>query len=212
MRLLKNTGFGPSTLLFTSLAVVFALILLVLLGHEQRGAQVAAMAVLTLAAALLAYWTRRRSGAEGGGYWALWLDTGASGDRQRRSMVPYVLLFAVLYAGLVALAVFATASLGLNIPQPLYLLFIWGADQVALLFCARRVRRPLLREELVALYSGTGLVIVLLELPTIMAITRYGAWDGSTLLVFAAIAAAVFTVHYFGLTRLPRSLLRQLAL
>lgn len=215
MKLSKDSGFDPATLLFTSLAVVLALVLLIMLGRDQGHTTAATVvAGLTVVAAVLAYGARRRarSGGKAAPYWTPWVETAgatAEADR-RRSMLPYVALFALVYGLLVAAAVVVTVNFEVRVPLLVYLLFIWGADQIVLRRFAQRASRPLRREELVALYSGTALIIVLAELPSVLAVSQHGAWTGTTVALYLVIAALVFTVHYFALTRLPTRAVRGL--
>lgn len=217
--MLKNTGLSAATLLFTTVAVALCLTVVVMLGRGQSPGMLSALAVAAAIAVLLAYGNRRRDAGHGArSIWMYWVEAEAgtrdssAPPESRRPMGPYTFLFAVLYGGLIAAAVFGSATMALEIPQVVYLLLVWIADQVTLVQFARQAGRPLLREELVRLFSGTGLVIVLAELPTVLALTRYGAWDGTSVALFAATAVAVFTVHYFALTRMPVYIVRRLGL
>lgn len=199
--------------------VALALVLLVMLGQGQSAKTIALVGVAAAVVGLLALASRSRDRhGSGQTYWVSWVEGAARGaslspaEAPRRGMLPYIGLFTLIYGVLVAGAVMVSASVQANPPMFLYLLFIWLADQGVVWWFARRVRRPFFRDELVALYSGSGLIIVLSELPTIMAISRYDAWNATTVAGFALIGALVFTVHYFGLSRLPVRALRSLGL
>lgn len=219
MKLLKDSGFGPSTLFFTSLTVALGLALVLMLGRGSQQSTLIAVAVLTVSAAWLAYRSRRHGRAAGStssGFWVSWLERpgadethgAARGPRERRSMLPYIGWFALFYVSLVLAAALVSSQFGFGVPLLVYLLFIVIADQVTSLQFARRVGRPYFREELVGLYSGTGLIIVLSEFPTLMALSMYGQWRAELVTGFALVAAIAFTVHYFALTKLPAPLLR----
>lgn len=215
MRLQKDFRFDRATLLLTALAVALALMLLLMLGQESpRPGAVTVVAGLTVLAAGLAYLVRRRGqrGTDDTPLWVRWADTSESAPAPRRSMLPYVGLFTLVYGVLVTAAVVASARFALSLPVLVYLLFIAGADQLVLRQFAQRVRRPLSREELVVLYSGTALIIVLAELPSLLAVSRQGAWTSTTITLYLVIAALVFTLHYFALTRLPSRAVRRLGL
>lgn len=219
MKLLKDSGLGPSTLFFTALTVALGLALVFMLGRGSPQSTLIAVAALTVISAWLAYRSRRQgrtAGSTGNGFWVNWLERAgadnahgaARGPRQRRSMLPYIGWFALIYVGLVFATALVSSQSGIGVPLLVYLLFIVMADQITSVQFARRVGRPYYREELIGLYSGTGLIIVLSEFPTLMALSMYGQWRAELVTGFVLVAAIAFTVHYFALTRLPAPFLR----